>query len=134
MRGVKLAPLPGEGDPDSLASFRTRYLAWLAVRNFSGETIESRGRDLYAFIVWCAERGLGEPREITKPILERYQRHLHALAQGGWPAVELPHPGRPAGAGSGASSNGWRGRTISCPTRRRSWSCRAWSGACRPPP
>ena len=77
MRGVKNPPLPGEGDPDSLATYRTRYMAWLAERNFSGETVESRGRDLYAFIVWCAERGLGEPREITRPILERYQRHLY---------------------------------------------------------
>ena len=77
MRGVKNPPLPGEGDPDSLASWRARYMAWLAERNFSPETVESRGRDLYAFIVWCAERGLAEPREITRPILERYQRHLY---------------------------------------------------------
>ncbi len=77
MRGVKNPPLPGEGDPDSLATYRARYLAWLAERNFSAETLESRGRDLYAFIVWAAERGLAEPREITRPILERYQRHLY---------------------------------------------------------
>ena len=77
MRGVKNPPLPGEGDPESQATYRTRYLAWLAERNFSAETIESRGRDLYAFIVWAAERGLNEPREITRPILERYQRHLY---------------------------------------------------------
>jgi integrase/recombinase XerD len=77
MRGVKNPPLPGEGDPESLATWRARYMAWLAERNFSPETVESRGRDLYAFIVWCAERGLGEPREITRPILERYQRHLY---------------------------------------------------------
>jgi len=25
---------------------------------------------------WCAERGLTEPGEITRPMLERYQRHL----------------------------------------------------------
>jgi integrase/recombinase XerD len=77
MRGVKNPPLPGEGDPASLATYRARYMAWLAERNFSPETIEGRGRDLYAFIVWCAERGLNEPREITRPILERYQRHLY---------------------------------------------------------
>lgn len=77
MRGHRLAPLPGEGDPGSLASFRARYLAWLEVRGFSGDTITSRGLDLHAFVAWAAERGLMEPREITKPILERYQRHLH---------------------------------------------------------
>ena len=77
MRGIRNPPLPGEGDPDSLASYRARYLAWLGERGYSDETVGDRGRDLYAFIVWAAERGLGEPREITKPILERYQRHLY---------------------------------------------------------
>ena len=77
MRGHRLSALPGEDDPGSLASFRTRYLAWLEVRGYSGDTVTSRGLDLHAFIVWASERGLGEPREITKPILERYQRHLH---------------------------------------------------------
>ncbi|WP_426043140.1 site-specific tyrosine recombinase XerC [Brevundimonas sp. TWP2-3-4b1] len=77
MRGTKNPPLPGLGDPNSIAAFRARYLSWLQVRGFSPDTIEDRGRDLYAFIVWASERGLGDPREITKPILERYQRHLY---------------------------------------------------------
>jgi integrase/recombinase XerD len=77
MQGHRNPPLTGEGDPASLAGQRARYLAWLAARNFAADTIESRGRDLYAFIAWSAERGLVDPREITPPILERYQRHLH---------------------------------------------------------
>jgi site-specific recombinase XerC len=32
---------------------------------------------LGVFIAWCTERGLATPREITKPILERYQRSLY---------------------------------------------------------
>ena len=28
------------------------------------------------FILWCDERGLTKPQEITKPIIERYQRYL----------------------------------------------------------
>jgi len=28
------------------------------------------------FIVWSVERGVTDPREITKPIVDRYQRHL----------------------------------------------------------
>ena len=38
--------------------------------------MKSRREALSIFILWAAERGLNEPREITKPILERYQRHL----------------------------------------------------------
>jgi integrase/recombinase XerD len=31
---------------------------------------------LRRFITWCEERSLRDPKDITKPILERYQRHL----------------------------------------------------------
>jgi integrase/recombinase XerD len=72
----KLPPLPGTGDPDSLASFLERWLTHLAVRNYAAATIRNRREALSIFILWAAERGLNEPREITKPILERYQRHL----------------------------------------------------------
>lgn len=77
MRGFKNPPLPGEGDPDSLASYRIRYLAWLGERGYSAETVGDRARDLHAFIVWADERSLREPREITRPVLEHYQRHLY---------------------------------------------------------
>jgi integrase/recombinase XerD len=33
---------------------------------------------LRRFIAWCDDRGLTDPAEITRPILERYQRHLFA--------------------------------------------------------
>jgi integrase/recombinase XerD len=72
----KLPPLPGMGDPDSLASFLERWLNHLAVRNYADATLKARREALSIFILWAAERGLNEPREITKPILERYQRHL----------------------------------------------------------
>jgi len=95
MRGKKNPPLPGLDDPASLTAFRARYLTWLQVRGFSAETVETRGRDLYAFITWATERGLAEPREITKPILERYQRHLfHWRKEGGAPLSFRTQAGR----------------------------------------
>lgn len=54
-----------------------RFLSHLAVRNYSGATITDRRHGLATFILWCAERGLEHPQEVTKPILERYQRHLY---------------------------------------------------------
>lgn len=54
-----------------------RFLTSLAVRNYSPATIEDRRHGLSAFILWCAERGLERPNEVTKPVLERYQRHLY---------------------------------------------------------
>jgi integrase/recombinase XerD len=49
----------------------------LRVKNYSEATIENRTRYLEAFVRWCAERGITQPREVTKPMIERYQRHLY---------------------------------------------------------
>jgi integrase/recombinase XerD len=72
-----LPPLPGRHDPDSLAAYMERFLSSLAVRNYSPATIVDRRHGLATFILWCAERGIDAPRDVTKPILERYQRHLY---------------------------------------------------------
>jgi integrase/recombinase XerD len=55
-----------------------KFLDSLRVKNFSEETVHDR--QVYAtwFIEWAEQRGLTKPGEITKPILERYQRHLFA--------------------------------------------------------
>jgi len=43
----------------------------------SQDTIKRRESALRRFIVWCGERDLQQPHDITKPILERYKRHLY---------------------------------------------------------
>ena len=72
-----LPELPGKHDLDSLTAHMARFLAHLAVRNYAPATIADRRHGLGSFILWCAERGIGHPRDVTKPILERYQRHLY---------------------------------------------------------
>jgi integrase/recombinase XerD len=52
------------------------YLEGLAVRGYSPGTVQDRRLGLLRFIRWCEERALADPREITKPIVERYQKHL----------------------------------------------------------
>src|SRR3546814_5081402 len=44
--------------------------------DLSERTVENREDALRLFIGWAHERGLTRPQEISKPILERYQRHL----------------------------------------------------------
>lgn len=63
-------------DPDSLTAHMLRFSQWQREKAYSERTVENREAALRPFIAWCAERGLTSPREITKPILERYQRHL----------------------------------------------------------
>lgn len=53
------------------------HLEALAVRGFTNNTLENRRLGLTRFIRWCEERALDDPRAITKPMLERYQKHLH---------------------------------------------------------
>jgi len=53
------------------------YVDWMRSRNYSEATVANRTAYLRRFMVWCADRGLTRPKEITKPILERFQRHLY---------------------------------------------------------
>jgi integrase/recombinase XerD len=71
------AAAPSSGDPDGLPSHMLRFSQWQRERAFSERTVENREASLRIFFAWCAERGLTRPQEITRPILERYQRHLY---------------------------------------------------------
>jgi integrase/recombinase XerD len=59
-----------------LAARLAEYVTALRVRDFSENTIRNRHSHIRFFLAWCAERGLIEPTEITRPVLERFQRHL----------------------------------------------------------
>ena len=51
--------------------------AWMEAQNFSADTVETRRVTIGYFLDWCRERGLDTPMEITRPVLERYQRSLY---------------------------------------------------------
>ena len=61
---------------DSLRATMLAYLESLTVRHFSASTVSTRARDFRLFTAWCEERALLRPVEVTKVVLERYQRHL----------------------------------------------------------
>lgn len=66
-------------DPEGLYVWMNRFLEALRVKNYSSRTVENRESYLGFFIAWCEARSIGRPQEVTKPILERYQRHLFHL-------------------------------------------------------
>ena len=45
----------------------------------SDKTADMRECALGHFIAWVDERGIRHPGEVTRPILQRYQRHLYLL-------------------------------------------------------
>ncbi len=76
-RRVKdLSPIGDAGNPESLYYYMLRFLEWLKIHNYSHNTVETRQSYLRKFIYWCDDRGIGCPQEVTKPILERFQRYL----------------------------------------------------------
>ena len=54
-----------------------RFLEWMQVRAYSQSTIDQREYGLMRWIHWCDERGLDDPKMITKPMLESYQKYLY---------------------------------------------------------
>ena len=65
--------------PDSLRATMASYLEVLTVLQYSPATCDARADCLLKFARWCEERGLMRPAEVTRPLLERYQRHLFYL-------------------------------------------------------
>jgi integrase/recombinase XerD len=72
---------PRRASDDAIAhNLLTRYMdehfEWMLITGYSADTVRARRVALRKFIAWADERGLDDPREITKPMLERYQRWL----------------------------------------------------------
>jgi integrase/recombinase XerD len=60
-----------------LAGYQAAFHEWEEIAGYSPHTIAHQRFAIVRFIAWCAERGLDRPQDITRPILERYQRHVY---------------------------------------------------------
>ncbi len=63
-------------DPKDLRPMMARFLEWMRVRNQTERTVLGYEASLRAFATWVEERGVRRPCEVTKAVLEQYQRHL----------------------------------------------------------
>jgi integrase/recombinase XerD len=52
------------------------HLRNLEVQHYSEFTVRGREGHIGFFLSWLEERGIVEPVDVTRPVLERYQRHL----------------------------------------------------------
>ena len=59
-----------------LAALLEKHLEDLRVRNYSEYTVKNRRVHIGFFLEWCHERGITEPVEVTRTVLESYQRHV----------------------------------------------------------
>jgi len=62
--------------PASLATLCVAYLADSARLNATPDTIALRKRMLRLFVAWLAERDVHDAAQVTRAMIERYQRHL----------------------------------------------------------
>lgn len=60
-----------------LRNYQREFKDWSLTLGWSEHTARTQEMALLRFIVWCDERGLTRVQDITRPILERYQRHLY---------------------------------------------------------
>jgi integrase/recombinase XerD len=72
-----------------LVRYMEEHFEWMLVSGYSPETIRARRQAIRKFIAWADERGLDDPREVTRPMLERYQRHLFYYRKEGGAALTV---------------------------------------------
>jgi integrase/recombinase XerD len=64
--------------PDALSRCAETWLESLTVRNYSTHTISNRRLDLGHFLRWALNRDVTRAADVTRPILEAYQRAVAA--------------------------------------------------------
>lgn len=69
---VQADPLEGR----LLVRYMEEHFEWMAVSGYSADTVRGRRQAIRKFIAWIGERGMDSPAQITRPMIERYQRHL----------------------------------------------------------
>jgi integrase/recombinase XerD len=74
-------PKPAKPPDTALGEMLEEYLKSLQVRNYSEMTVKCRRVYIGYFIRWCKDRGVTEPVEVTRPIIESYQRYLFYYRQ-----------------------------------------------------
>jgi integrase/recombinase XerD len=71
------AAQPSDSNP--LQPYKLSFCEWTCIMGLSDKTADMREWALGHFIAWVDERGIRHPGEVTRPILQRYQRHLYLL-------------------------------------------------------
>lgn len=90
-----LPPIGDPSDPNTLYNWMRRFLAHQLEQHYSPRTVANRETYLRYFVIWADERGLQHPQEVTKPILEAYQRYLfHYRKANGQPLSVRSQHGR----------------------------------------
>ena len=74
----------GVDDPLALGSLLLNHLDALTILGRSAKTVRSRRFNMNLFIDFCGERDIQQARDVSRVVVERYQRHvfLHKTREG----------------------------------------------------
>jgi integrase/recombinase XerD len=75
-----------------------RYLEWMRTHHAAAASVATRRQDLEGFVVWCEARDVVVMREVTRELVERYQRHLYATRKGDGKPLAVRSQARRLGA------------------------------------
>ena len=65
------------GDPRGMGAAMAIYLEQLRARGMTEQTVKTRTSGLRQFVAWCEERSVLRAEEVTRGVVECYQRWLH---------------------------------------------------------
>jgi integrase/recombinase XerD len=93
-RATENPPRPRKIDPSSanpLHSYVRAFRDYTASIGLAVSTADTRAKNLTLFVQWAHERGLQSPGEVTRPVLQRYQRHLYLSRKRNGEPLSLAH-------------------------------------------
>jgi integrase/recombinase XerD len=64
-------------DPQGMVALLEQFCEWMLVKNYSERTVTTRREHVVRFIGWATARGMKQPSEVSRPVIERYQRFLY---------------------------------------------------------
>jgi integrase/recombinase XerD len=70
-------PLPA----NRMTALLEEFIEWMHVSNAAAYTVYHRRACIAGFIRWAYEHGIEDPMEVTRPVLQNYQRHLYYYRQ-----------------------------------------------------
>src|SRR3972149_5607475 len=77
MRRAPPPASPAPAVPRAWADVVARYLEALRLTHYAADTVHIRTLYLKYFTAWATARGLTKPEDVTRAVLERYQRWLY---------------------------------------------------------
>ena len=76
-RSSHTARVHDPAESSGIYPYLLRFLDWSGSRGYSAQTTAHRADGIKRLIRWCGERGIDRPQDVTRPILDRYRRHLY---------------------------------------------------------